>query len=82
MNESPNKHAIIVGFFIFLGLVFLILGILMVGNLHETFKNKIKLVSLFDNVNGLQKGDNVWFSGVKIGTVDDITINDKTHVLV
>ena len=82
MNESPNKHAIIVGFFIFLGLVFLILGILMVGNLHETFKNKIKLVSLFDNVNGLQKGDNVWFSGVKTGTVDDITINDKTHVLV
>ena len=82
MNESPNKHAIIVGFFIFFGLVFLILGILMVGNLHETFKNKIKLVSLFDNVNGLQKGDNVWFSGVKIGTVDDITINDKTHVLV
>jgi phospholipid/cholesterol/gamma-HCH transport system substrate-binding protein len=42
----------------------------------------MQLVSLFDNVNGLQKGANIWFSGVKIGTVGDVSIKDKTHVLV
>lgn len=82
MKESPNRRSVIVGLFIFLGLAFLMLGILMVGNLHETFKRKIELVSLFENVNGLQKGNNIWFSGVKVGTIGDITIVGKNSVLV
>lgn len=82
MNESPNKRAIIVGLFILIGLIFLIVSILMVGNIHETFKRKMQLVSLFDDVNGLQKGNNIWFSGVKIGTVSNVNLYDKTHVLV
>lgn len=80
MNESPNKRAVIVGLFVFIGLAFLMAGILIVGNLRETFNWKIELVSLFDDVNGLQKGNNVWFSGVKIGTVSDMNFYGKSKV--
>jgi phospholipid/cholesterol/gamma-HCH transport system substrate-binding protein len=80
MNESANRHAVVVGLFVTLGLIFLLGGILMVGNLHNTFKNKIKVVTLFDDIGGLQKGNNIWFSGVKIGTVNNLRFYGKSQV--
>ena len=80
MNESPNRRAIIVGVFIFTGLVFLLAGILIVGDLRETFNRKMKLVSHFSDVGGLQRGNNVWFSGVKIGTVNSLEFFGKSQV--
>lgn len=80
MIESPNKRAIIVGIFVFVGLIFLLAGILIVGNLRETFKRKINVVSLFDDVAGLQKGNNIWLSGVKIGTVEKLNFYGKSQV--
>lgn len=82
MRESPNKRAVIVGLFVLIGLSFLIGGILMVGNLHETFTNKVSIVSVFADVNGLQSGNNVWFSGVKVGTVKDIQFYGQSKVAV
>ena len=80
MNESPNKRAVIVGLFVFTGLIFLLGGILIVGDLRETFKNKMKVISLFDDVGGLKKGNNIWFSGVKIGTVSNLDFFGESQV--
>jgi phospholipid/cholesterol/gamma-HCH transport system substrate-binding protein len=80
MNESPNSQTVIVGIFVFIGLIFLLAGILIIGDLHETFKNKMEVVSLFDDVGGLQKGNNVWVSGVKIGTVSNLEFFGKSQV--
>jgi len=80
MSESPNRRSVLVGFFVLLGIIFFVAGILMVGNLHETFKNKMEVISLFDDVNGLQKGNNVWFSGVKVGTVSSLHFYGKSQV--
>jgi phospholipid/cholesterol/gamma-HCH transport system substrate-binding protein len=80
MNESHNRRAVIVGLFVFIGIVFLVSGILIIGNLRETFTNKIEIVSLFDDVSGLQKGNNIWFSGVKIGTVSSLRFQGTSQV--
>jgi phospholipid/cholesterol/gamma-HCH transport system substrate-binding protein len=82
MNESSYKRPVIVGLFVFLGLLFLIGGILMVGNIHATFIRKMTVVSLFDDVSGLQNGNNVWFSGVKIGFVSNLQFYGKSQVKV
>lgn len=80
MRESPNRRAVFVGLFVFVGLIFLVSGILVVGNLRETFTKKMSIVALFDDVNGLQAGNNIWFSGVKVGTVKDIRFRSRSAV--
>lgn len=80
MIESNDKRTVVVGLFVFLGLAFFVAGIVMVGNMLGTFRNKMEVICLFDDVNGLQTGNNVWFSGVKVGTVGDMQFNDKSQV--
>ncbi len=82
MKDASNKRAVIVGIFVFLGLGFLVVGILAIGNLNETFKQKISVIVLFDEVSGLQKGNNIWFSGVKIGVVGRLEFYSQKKVLV
>ncbi len=82
MNESPNRRGVVVGLFVIFGLTILIAGVTLIGSLHKTFENKINLVSIFDDVSGLQKGNNVWFSGVSIGTVNSLHFYGKSEVKV
>ena len=82
MSTEPKKRAVVVGLFILLGLLFLAAGILAVGNLHSTFVKKIEATAIFNDVNGLQKGNNVWFSGVKIGTVSNLSFYGESQVQV
>ncbi|MEP6952004.1 MAG: MlaD family protein [Ginsengibacter sp.] len=80
MKSTNNKRAIIVGIFIFLGLAILIITILTLGSQHKTFEKSVTIKAVFDDVNGLQKGNNIWFSGVKIGTVKRISISGNAKV--
>lgn len=82
MNEPVNKRAIAVGIFIIIGLLFLLGGVLTIGNLHSTFQKKMTISTLFGDVNGLQSGNNIWFSGVKIGTVKKTEFYGKSQVKV
>src|SRR5665213_2269437 len=82
MNEPINKRAIGVGIFIIVGLLFLVGGILTIGNLHSTFQRKMTVSTILGDVNGLVAGNNIWFSGVKIGTVKKMEFYGKSQVKV
>jgi phospholipid/cholesterol/gamma-HCH transport system substrate-binding protein len=82
MKDTRNKRAVIVGIFVFIGIIFLLTGILIIGNLNETFKSKIEVIAVFDDVGGLQKGNNIWFSGVKMGIISEIGFFEDRKVKV
>ena len=67
------------GLFIIGGLAILVLAIFIIGKQKNLFDPVFKLNTTFRNVSGLQVGNNVRFSGIIVGTVDDISIvNDST----
>jgi len=83
MKINSSRKAVTVGVFIFIGLAIFIAGIFTLGGQKKTFEKKIEVRALFTDVGGLQEGNNVWFSGVKVGTVKKINIigNARVEVL-
>jgi ABC-type transport system involved in resistance to organic solvents, periplasmic component len=82
MNTERNKRTIIVGLFVTIGLLILIAGIFTLGGQQKAFVPHLAVKAVFDDVNGLQKGDNVWFSGVKVGTVKAVQFHGTSQVQV
>src|SRR5215471_6757919 len=80
MKPVQNRRAIIVGLFIFFGIAILFGGILVLGNQRKTFEKTITVNAIFNDVGGLQKGNNIWFSGVKVGTVKRLKLVDHSLV--
>ena len=81
MKTANNyKRGIIVGVFIFLGIVIFVGAILTLGGQQKTFQKSVTVKAFFSDVEGLQKGNNVWFSGVKIGTVKKISFKGSSQV--
>ena len=82
MNAPVNKRAIYVGLFIIIGLLFLLGAVLSIGNLHSTFQKKMNVSTVFSDINGLATGNNIWYSGVKVGTVRRTEFYGKSQVKV
>lgn len=82
MNAAENKRSVIVGIFILLGLVIFVLTIFTLAGKQKKFVKSITLMAVFDDVGGLQTGNNVWYSGVKIGTVKAIDFYGNSQVAI
>lgn len=80
MKAVKNKRAVTVGIFIFLGLVILVVTVFTLGGQKRTFARAVPLKTVFEDVGGLQVGNNVWLAGVKIGTVKQLRFVPNTGV--
>jgi len=72
MDRSENKTAITVGIFLAVGLVVFMLGVFTLGSQSKSFSKSVHISAVFDDVAGLKKGNSVWFSGVKVGSISKI----------
>lgn len=80
MSALKNNRPVVVGIFILLGIAILVVTIFTLGGQKKTFVHSFTIHAVFNDVGGLIKGNNVWFSGVKIGTVKDIEFFDNSRV--
>jgi phospholipid/cholesterol/gamma-HCH transport system substrate-binding protein len=81
-QPSDNKRAITVGIFLFLGIVIFLVGVFTLGGQKKTFVKSFGLNVVFDDIQGLKAGNNVWFSGVKIGTIKKVQFYGTSQVQV
>lgn len=77
--EKTASEKIKLGLFVLSGMILFILTVYFIGNKQKMFGRTNHLTAVFSNVNGLQLGNNVRYSGINIGTVRSIEmINDTT----
>ncbi len=77
--EKTASQKISLGLFVITGLIIFILAVYFIGDKQKMFGKTNHLEAIFNNVNGLQLGNNVRYSGINVGTIRGIEmINDTT----
>jgi len=79
MKETPFQK-LRLGILMLLGSLVFVLAIYFIGNKQSMFGRTVILYSVFNNVNGLQPGNNVRYSGIDIGTVRNIEMINDTAI--
>ena len=77
--KKTNTQKIRLGLFVIIGTILFVVGVYLIGQEQNIFKRDFSINTYFQNVKGLQKGNNVRYSGINVGTVKAIEmVNDST----
>ncbi len=82
METKNQGFKVRLGLFIIVGITLFLLAIFIIGKQKNLFDPVFKLSSKFQNVSGLQVGSAIRFSGINVGTVDNIEIINDSMVKV
>lgn len=76
-NTTGNK--VKVGIFVTVSLALFTVAIYLIGQRQQLFSDAFHISAVFKDIGGLQGGNNVRFSGINVGIVEDIEqITDST----
>ena len=79
---NKDSQKIRLGTFIVIGTILLMTAIYLIGNNENIFQKTFTISALYNNVNGLQIGNNVRYSGINIGTVKSIEMESHMKIRV
>lgn len=82
MKTNEVSRNIRLGIFVAIGIALFLVSVFFIGNENNVFAKNFTAFAVFRNVEGLKEGDNVWLSGVKIGTVKQVSIVSEGKVVV
>ncbi|MGI9545846.1 MAG: MlaD family protein [Flavobacteriaceae bacterium] len=80
--EKSSSEKIRLGIFVIIGTAFLVVAAYIIGNRQNMFGSQFTIHAVFRNVNGLQQGNNVRYSGINVGTVKRIQMLNDTTIVV
>ena len=80
--KQSNMQKLNLGLFVIISIIILVVALYFVGNRQNLFGSTFRISAVFNNVNGLQLGNNVRFSGVNVGTVKNIVMISDSIICV
>ncbi len=80
--KKSNSYKARVGIFVVVGTLILVIALYFIGNRQHIFSKNIQVYAVFQNVNGLQLGNNVRYSGINVGTVGKIEMVAEATIVV
>jgi len=81
MAKSTSQK-VKVGIFVVVGTVLLISALYFIGKQKYLFSKNIYLYAVFEDVKGLQLGNNVRYSGINIGTIKNIEMTEVGKITI
>ncbi len=82
MSKLSTSKQLSLGAFVALGVIIAIGVVYYLGTKRQWFGDNISTYTYFNNVSGLQAGNNIRFSGINVGTVERIRLASDSTVLV
>lgn len=80
--KKPTGNNVRLGIFVSIGLLLLIICIYFIGQRQQLFSSTFHAQALFEDVQGLQVGNNVRFAGINVGIINDMEQLTDTTVRV